>query len=283
MKNIIFICFCLLSIMSACDIAEKTDPPSDGNIQDVDVSNDIEETQEEKQEKAVKQKEKQKRISDYWYDFDEFREYNEIYHTIQSAVDGDTVVIQPGTYWGAVSMMDQHNLTLDFSNVSLLTKYDETLFKISDCSNIHIHGLTIYHDPKLAGCFTNCFNVDYSQNITFSNCDINGSGFIGICINQCSRVEVKDCKIHECQFGVFVWGNNDEYGGKKVSSSEVFVENSVFEKNDAANVSFDPNYALATPFRIEIDSRDFIIDSDNMKSFLKDGLHYEVLPKDMPS
>jgi len=267
--------------MSACDMNEKTDLPSNENIQDVDVvvdvvvSNDIEETEIERQ----KEEKKQNRISNYWNDFYDSEHSNEMFHTIQNAVDGDTIVIQPGTYWGAVSMMDKHNLTLDFSNVSLLTKYDETLFKISDCSNIHIHGLTIYHDPKLVGCFTNCFNVDYSQNISFSNCDINGSGFIGVCINQCSRVEVKDCKIHECQFGVFVWGNNDGYGGKKVSSSEVFIENCVFEKNDAANVSFDPNYALATPFSIKIDSSDFIINSDNIKSFLKDGLHYEVAPQ----
>jgi len=273
MKNILFICFCLFSIMSACDIDEKTDRPPNDNIQDLDVSNDLEKKQEEKQN----------RISDYWGDFYDSEHYNEMFFTINNAEDGDTIVIQPGTYWGAVSIMDKHNLTIDFSNVSLLTKHDETLFKISDCSNIHIHGLTIYHDPKLVGCFTNCFDVEYSQNISFSNCDINGSGFIGICINQCSRVEVKNCKIHECQFGVYVWGNNDEYGGKKVSTSEVFIKNCVFEHNDVANVSFDPNYARATQFRIKIDSKDFIIDSENMTNYLNNDIHYEVVPKGMSS
>jgi hypothetical protein len=254
MKKTMFIWFCLLSIMSACDM---------------DVSNNREEKQEEKRNQ----------IQEHWSDFDESRDYNEIFHAINNAENGDTIIIQPGTYWGAVSMTNKHNLTLNFSNVSLLTKFDETLFKIQQCSNIHIHGLTIYHDPKLAGCFTNCFDVDHSQNITFTNCDINGSGFIGICINQSSGVEVKDCKIHECQWGVFVWGNNEEYGGKRVSTSEVFINNCVFEQNKVGNVSFDGNYAHATPFRINIDSWDFIINSDNVRNYLNDENNYEVLPK----
>ena len=269
MKKTIFIWICLLALMSACDFDEKTDLPSNSDIQDLDVSHDLEEKQEEKRNQ----------IQDHWSDFDESRDYNEIFHAINNAESGDTIIIQPGTYWGAVSMTNKHNLTLNFSNVSLLTKFDETLFKIQQCSNIHIHGLTIYHDPKLAGCFTNCFDVDHSQNITFTNCDINGSGFIGICINQSSGVEVKDCKIHECQWGVFVWGNNEEYGGKRVSTSEVFINNCVFEQNKIGNVSFDRNYAHATPFRINMDSWDFIINSDNVMNYLNDENYYEVLPK----
>ena len=269
MKKTMFIWICLLALMSACDFDEKTDLPSNGDIQDLDVSHDLEEKQEEKRNQ----------IQDHWSDFDESRDYNEIFHAINNAESGDTIIIQPGTYWGAVSMTNKHNLTLNFSNVSLLTKFDETLFKIQQCSNIHIHGLTIYHDPKLAGCFTNCFDVDHSQNITFTNCDINGSGFIGICINQSSGVEVKDCKIHECQWGVFVWGNNEEYGGKRVSTSEVFINNCVFEQNKIGDVSFDRNYAHATPFRINIDSWDCIINSDNVMNYLNDENYYEVLPK----
>ena len=265
MKKTMFIWICLLALMSACDFDEKTDLPSNGDIQDLDVSNDLEE--------------KRNQIQDHLSDFDESRDYDEIFHAINNAENGDTIIIQPGTYWGAVSMTNKHNLTLNFSNVSLLTKFDETLFKIQQCSNIHIHGLTIYHDPKLAGCFTNCFDVDHSQNITFTNCDINGSGFIGICINQSSGVEVKDCKIHECQWGVFVWGNNEEYGGKRVSTSEVFINNCVFEQNKIGNVSFDRNYAHATPFRINIDSWDFTINSDNVMNYLNDENYYEVLPK----
>ena len=269
MKKTMFIWSCLLALTSACDFNKKTDLPSNSDIQDFDVSHDLEEKQEEKRNQ----------IQEHWSDFDESRDYNEIFHAINNAENGDTIIIQPGTYWGAVSLTNKHNLTLNFSNVSLLTKVDETLFKIQQCSNIHIHGLTIYHDPKLAGCFTNCFDVEHSQNITFTNCDINGSGFIGICINQSSGVEVKDCKIHECQWGVFVWGNNEEYGGKRVSTSEVFINNCVFEQNKVGNVSFDGNYAHATPIRINIDSRDFIINSDNVMNYLNDENNYEVLTK----
>ena len=266
MKKTMFIWICLLALTSACDFNKKTESTSNVDIHELNVSHDLEE-------------EKRNQIQDHGSDFDESRDDNEIFHAINNAENGDTIIIQPGTYWGAVSMTNKHNLTLNFSNVSLLTKFDETLFKIQQCSNIHIHGLTIYHDPKLAGCFTNCFDVEHSQNITFTNCDINGSGFIGICINQSSGVEVKDCKIHECQWGVFVWGNNEEYGGKRVSTSEVFINNCVFEQNKVGNVSFDGNYAHATPFRINIDSWDFIINSDNVTNYLNDENDYEVLPK----
>ncbi|MGY8888272.1 MAG: right-handed parallel beta-helix repeat-containing protein [Flavobacteriales bacterium] len=266
MKKTMFIWICLLALTSACDFNKKTESTSNVDIHELNVSHDLEE-------------EKRNQIQDHGSDFDESRDDNEIFHAINNAENGDTIIIQPGTYWGAVSMTNKHNLTLNFSNVSLLTKFDETLFKIQQCSNIHIHGLTIYHDPKLAGCFTNCFDVEHSQNITFTNCDINGSGFIGICINQSSGVEVKDCKIHECQWGVFVWGNNEEYGGKRVSTSEVFINNCVFEQNKVGNVSFDGNYAHATPIRINIDSRDFIINSDNVMNYLNDENNYEVLPK----
>ena len=269
MKKTMFIWICLLSLSSACDFNKKTESTSNVDIHELNTSHDLEEKQEEKRNQ----------IQDHWSDFDESRDYNEIFHAINNAENGDTIIIQPGTYWGAVSMTNKHNLTLNFSNVSLLTKVDETLFKIQQCSNIHIHGLTIYHDPKLAGCFTNCFDVEHSQNITFTNCDINGSGFIGICINQSAGVEVKDCKIHECQWGVFVWGNNEEYGGKRVSTSEVFINNCVFEQNKVGNVSFDGNYAHATPIRINIDSRDFIINSDNVMNYLNDENNYEVLTK----
>jgi len=269
MKKTTFISIGLVSLICACGMDEKTDAPSHAGVQELDVSQEIEQ--------------QQKRIRDFWDNFDESREYNEIFFAIMNAENGDTIVIQPGTYWGAITMIDKHDLTLDFSNVKLLTKQDETLFKIIQCSNIKIQGLTLFHDPKLAGCFTNCFDVDHSHNITFSNCDINGSGFIGVCINQCSRVYVQDCKIHECQYGVFVWGNNEEYGGKRVSASHVFIENCVFEKNNAANVSFDPNYARATEFRIQMDSMKFSIDSVNMKRFLTEDNTYEVGPKGMPS
>ena len=74
-------------------------------------------------------------------------------------------------------------------------------------------------------------------------------------------------------------GKDDEYRGKQVSASQVFINNCVFEQNNAGNVSFDANYARATPFRINIDSKDFIIYYDNIMNFLIDDIHYEVLQK----
>ena len=88
-----------------------------------------------------------------------------------------------------------------------MTKEDVTIFTLENCSNIKIIGLTIRHD--MMGCFTNCFDVNNCDNISFIDCDINGSGFIGICVNKSTGVEVERCKIHNCVKGAFLWENNE--------------------------------------------------------------------------
>ena len=112
MKKTTFIWVCLLSLMSACDMVEKTDQPSNANNQELNASHDLEGHHEQ--------------ILDNGGECDESRVINELFSTINKAESGDTIIIQPGTYWGAGGIVDKHNLTLDFSNVRLLTKHDET-------------------------------------------------------------------------------------------------------------------------------------------------------------
>lgn len=188
---------------------------------------------------------------------------------IDAAEDGETIKFKAGTYWGTVFIHERRNLTLDFSNVKLLTKKDETIFFMDHCSGIKIKGLTLYHDVGQVGCFTNCFDVDHSQNISFEDCDINGSGFIGVCVNQCTSVSIKNCKIHKCTFGIFIWENNEHMEGLKVTTSDVTISKCTFDTNKVGNVCFDHNYARVMEFNATIDGKKFKINKDNFENYKK--------------
>ena len=139
MKKTMFIWSCLLALTSACDFNKKTESTSNVDIHELNVSHDLEE-------------EKRNQIQDHGSDFDESRDDNEIFHAINNAENGDTIIIQPGTYWGAVSMTNKHNLTLNFSNVSLLTKFDETLFKIQPQVTLFVGDISKHLSANMVQC-----------------------------------------------------------------------------------------------------------------------------------
>ena len=191
---------------------------------------------------------------------------------IYTAINGDTVQIEPGTYWGTLNFENLKNLTLDFTGVELLTKEDVTIFSLKNCSNIKIIGLTLRHD--LMGCFTNCFDVNTCKNIRFTNCDINGSGFIGICINKSTNVKVENCKIHQCTVGIFLWEHNETYNGIPASTSDVTISNSFFEENEIGNICFDQNYADLIEFEVILNGKHFLVNPYNYKDKYLSNIYY---------
>ena len=194
---------------------------------------------------------------------------------IEMSPNGSTIRFKPGTYWEIIELNDRKDLTLDFTDVHLLTAEDVTIFTITNCFNIKIIGLSIRHDR--AGCFTNCFDVHQSDQISFESCDINGSGFIGICINKSTRINIEKCKIHECQVGVFLWENNETFKGIPASTSSVSIRESIFNDNEAGNVCFDSNYGSAVEFVVKLDDEQFIINPTNYRDYIKPSFTYPVI------
>ena len=191
---------------------------------------------------------------------------------IYAAKEGETIRFKAGTYWGTLSIENRKGLTLDFSNVSIITNRDETIFTLKCCSNIKIKGLAIHHD--LPACFTNCFDIHLSDNISFIDCDINGSGFIGVCINKSTGIKIKKCKIHQCTMGVFLWENNETLNGDEASTSDVDIRNCTFNDNELGNVCFDHNYACLVDFKANIEGKKFIINSTNYKDYFSPNLNF---------
>ena len=196
----------------------------------------------------------------------------DIEEKIYTALSGDTVKIEPGTYWGVLLFEELKNLTIDFTGVKLLTDQDVTIFTLKNCSNIKIIGLTIRHD--LIGCFTNCFDINTCENISFINCDINGSGFIGICVNKSTNVKVENCKIHQCTVGIFLWENNETYNGIPATTSNITISNSFFEENEVGNICFDQNYADLIEFKVELNGKQFLVNPYNYKEKYLSDIYY---------
>jgi len=146
------------------------------------------------------------------------------------------------------------------------------------CSNISIKGLTLYHEVDQVGCFTNCFDVSHCENIKFEDCDINGSGFIGICVNQSMGVEIKNCKIHKCTaHGVFAWCMNENHDNLPISESGILIEDCTFNDNNGSNVSFDPNYLDHSSFKVTIDGKEHIVTKENYKEYEEEEYQFNIL------
>ena len=196
----------------------------------------------------------------------------DIEEKIYTAKKGDVVRMEPGTYYGTLLLENLQNLTLDFTGVKLITEEDVTIFTLKNCSNIKIIGLTLRHD--LMGCFTNCFDVNTCKNIRFTNCDINGSGYIGICVNKSTGIKVKNCKIHQCVVGIFLWEHNEIYNDIPATTSDVTVKDCIFDSNEIGNICFDPNYADLTDFKVVMNGKKFYVNTHNFKEKYALNIYY---------
>ena len=146
-----------------------------------------------------------------------------------------------------------------------MTKEDVTIFTLENCSNIKIIGLTIRHD--MMGCFTNCFDVNNCDNISFIDCDINGSGFIGICVNKSTGVEVEHCKIHNCGRGLIFGKIIKHLVRFPATSSDITFRECTFNDNNVGNICFDHNYERDY-FKVVLDDDEFLVSPNNYKNYL---------------
>lgn len=192
----------------------------------------------------------------------------DIQKQIDNAKEGAEIVIKKGTYNGLLKISNKKKLTIDFAESTLITPNDETIFIIENSSDIKIKGLTIYHkidgDP---GCFSNCFDVNHCKNVSFEKCDINGSGFIGVCINQ-SDVTIEKSILHKCEFGVYVWNDNEETE-TVFKDCNVVIKDCEFAENRANNVVVYSWYAKKATVSVSVNGKSFVLNKDNEQQYKK--------------
>lgn len=185
---------------------------------------------------------------------------------IDKAKEGSTITIKKNTYNGLLKISNKKNITLDFAGSTLITNEDVTMFIIENSSDIKIKGLTIYHQIEgELGCFSNCFDVNHCKNVSFENCDINGSGYIGVCINQ-SDVTIEKTILHKCEYGVFIWNDNEETT-TKFKDCKVVIKDTKFENNRANNVVVYSWYVAKATIDVSLNGKSFVLNKDNADNY----------------
>ena len=130
------------------------------------------------------------------------------FDTINSAIkiskSEDIIIVGNGKYYEEINLANKKNLVFVSTNAIIITKSpDETIFNIENSQNIGIYGFHLVHETAKY-CGANCFRLDGSEFIRIYNCNIEGSGKVGVFLYESSNVKIINNKIHDCEEGVGV-------------------------------------------------------------------------------
>jgi len=127
---------------------------------------------------------------------------SDLQNILNNVRDGNTIYINDTGFISdqAYELTNKHNIVLIFNLKSeiLCTSKHENVFKIYDCSNITIVNGKFKHKLFQDGiCIGAVFDIYNSANISLINCDINGSGSIGVRAANSKDLQVTNCFIHD--------------------------------------------------------------------------------------
>ena len=173
-------------------------------------------------------------------------EYPNIQRGIIAAVDGDTVLIAPGTYFENIEFLGK-SITVTSSAGMYETIIDGNMngcvVKIdSDETGAELSGFTIQNGKGGAiydywGDFpietwAGGVTCEYNSNPTLKNLKVEFNGYVGVIISS-SEAVVQNCEIHNTYI-------TEEDGGGRgiyVSSSEINIENCNIHDNESGGIS----------------------------------------------
>ena len=128
-------------------------------------------------------------------------EYSDLKSAVNASNSGDSIIIHEGTY------NIKEALRVRKSNISIEGKgrveiissdWFGAVLMIENVSDVRLSNLHLRHSnpPDPLTCSGGVLLCSNSKNITIENCDINGSGVIGIDLRESKNVIVKDNYIH---------------------------------------------------------------------------------------
>ena len=122
--------------------------------------------------------------------------------------DGNTIYVNdPGFISDhSYELTNKHNIVLVFNSKSEIfcTSRYEDVFNINECSNITIVNGKFKHKLFQEDmCIGAVFKIVSSANISLLNCDINGSGSIGVYGSKSKELKVTNCFIHDNSSAAF--------------------------------------------------------------------------------
>jgi len=125
---------------------------------------------------------------------------------IDAAADGDTIILQAGTYSSpvAISVSERNGITLrGQGEVRLLcTDLYENVLNLEGSRDVRIEAILARHSQPLGSyaCEGSVISGQNIKGLVVSRCELAGSGSIGVDLSSCENVEVSDCFIHDNTF-----------------------------------------------------------------------------------
>ncbi len=120
---------------------------------------------------------------------------------------------------------------------------------VEDCEDIHIQGLGMLHSSP-GWCTGDALVIHNSRHLTVKNCDISGSGVVGVVATHSADLAIDDNHIHHCTyetiylshvFGVEIRGNLLRENEEQDTSEEGISVNQVHGKIEISGNTFVDN------------------------------------------
>lgn len=129
-----------------------------------------------------------------------------------------------------IRIVGQRNIIIEGSGAQLsANSLVSDVIYIENSENITLKNFHATHlDPSgPMGCTGNVINIQQSKNISIDQCDLNGSGIVGVAAYFVDSLKIKNSHIHEnSSYGVIFQGKHLE------------LENNTFESNGYGNLYF---------------------------------------------
>lgn len=149
----------------------------------------------------------------------------EIQKMINEAEEGTIIQLKKKIYKleNLIQIENKKKLTIDGNGASLILNSLETdVIRVIKSEDIVLKNFMAKHiEPSgPVGCTGNVILVDYCKNIRIEDCELNGSGIVGIASYHSSNLVIKNNHIH----------NNSEYPIISQNESTI-IEGNLFENN----------------------------------------------------
>ena len=151
---------------------------------------------------------------------------------LNSLASGSSVKLATKVYeLNQVIMLDgKENITIDGNGSTLvMNSLSENVIHLTKCTNIQLLNFKATHiEPSgPTGCTGNVIYIDDSSEVLVQDCDLNGSGIVGIAAYNVDNLQVKDNYIHEnSQYSIIFQGPS------------LLLANNTFEDNGNGNVIY---------------------------------------------
>jgi parallel beta-helix repeat protein len=152
--------------------------------------------------------------------------------SLNALASGSQVKLAPGEYFldEVILLSGKENIIIDGNGALLvMNSLESDVIHLTGCSNIQLLNFKATHiEPSgPTGCTGNVIYVDDSSDILIQNCDLNGSGIVGIAAYNTDNLLVEDSHIHE----------NSEYAIIYQGPS-LYMTGNIIEKNGNDNVIY---------------------------------------------